>query len=231
MKNLLLALFTFCGLTASAQDHFFGLTAGPNATDVIHNDFLESTDYELGFTAGFNYQYRYSENITLGADLLYEKRGFNSTVLYSRADQFNSVFALTVFNYHYATLPIKAGYRMDVNESLYCFGNLGVAPGYLIKMDFEIPELFSYNGGDPIEVDDASRANRFDLAGLAEIGGGYQITEDILFYLLAKYQYSILSMSDTDYFERSDIHHHGITVMAGVSFKLFKGRESEEANQ
>ena len=229
MKNFLFALAFLCCTTAFSQDHFFGLTGGPSATDVIHNDFLESTDYEFGFTAGFNYQYRFNDNITFGADLLYEERGFNSIVFYSREDQFNSVLALTDFEYQYISMPIKAGYRHHFAEWLYAFGNLGVAPGYLIKTEFKIPELFSYNDGDPIKADHTQEANRIDLAGLAELGAGYQITEDILCYVLAKYQYSILSVSDTEYFERSDIHHHGISLMAGVSFRLFQGgADSEE---
>ncbi|MFZ6053217.1 porin family protein [Halocola ammonii] len=228
MKNILLALTILISSTAFSQDHFFGLTGGPNVTDVIHNDFLESTDYEFGFTAGFNYQYRLNENITIGADLLYEKRGFNSVVLYSREDEFNSVYSLTVFDFHYVTLPIKAGYRLNVTDKLYGFGNLGVAPGYLIKTEFDIPELFSYNGGEPITANKTEEANRIDLAGLAELGAGYQISDNILCYVLAKYQYSILSVSDTEYFERSDIHHHGISLMAGVSFRLFQGDSDSE---
>jgi opacity protein-like surface antigen len=228
MKNFLLALSILFCFNAFSQDHFFGLTGGPNVTDAIHSDFLESTDYEFGFVAGFNYQYRLNDKITIGANLLYEQRGFNSIVLYSRADQFNSVYALTDFEYDYVTLPIKAGYRLNVTQKIYGFGNLGVAPGFLIKTSFKIPELFSYNGGEPIEANHTEEANRIDLAGLAEIGAGYQITEDILCYVLAKYQYSILSVSDVGYFERSEIHHHGISVMAGVSFRLFQGQASEE---
>lgn len=223
-------------LTAVVLSHFsfgqtqsLGLTGGANVSDVFHSDFLESTDYRFAYNGGISYRYSFENligfgKINLGADLLYFQQGFNSNVSYLREDEFQLVVKDTQFNFEYLMLPIKGG--LQVGNNIYGFVNIGVAPAFLIKTEYELPEEISYSEDGPVVVDDTENANRYDLAAIGELGGGCRLFTNWDVYITAKYQRGLLNVATSDYFPHSSINHHSISLNLGIAYTF--ARETTE---
>jgi len=78
-KNVFLLLFTLATLTVNGQNHLIGVTGSVNWTNVTaNNNFASDLNYRTGFAAGFSYDYIFKKNFIIGADILYNQRGFTT---------------------------------------------------------------------------------------------------------------------------------------------------------
>lgn len=227
MKNLFLFIFAITTLKAAAQNHVIGVKAGANWSDITSNNFFSQTDYRAGVTAGLTYEYILTRRFSVGADLIYDQRGFTHdiTVFGSLGIPFPEKGTIK-YNYNYLSLPLKAG--LNIGNKLYGFMNIGVVPSLLVKARATMP-IFNANGErtGSETFDATSIARKFDFAGLAEIGAGYKIGSRIRLYASFAYQRSFTTITNSEYFPGSKIKHYGMALALGLKYTLPKHNRKE----
>ena len=221
MKNIILTILTTISLSASAQS-LIGIKGGVSFTNIAGSDFAESNDSRIGFSGGLSYEYFLKDNHSISFDLVINQRGFRNDLIF-RDSQGNPTGqkATFEFNYDYLSIPIKTG--IYFGQKIRAFGNIGVVPSILVNAKTMIPAIEADGTAFPAEtIDITERVNKFDFAGLIEIGVNYKATGKFWLFGSLTYQYSFTSITNADYFEDSKIRHTGLTLSFGIKYKLQK---------
>ena len=155
------------------------------------------------------YQMMVRENLFLGADMLYEQRGYKSKTFYELIAE-DGVATIT---YQYLSTPIKVGYQTRGNVSYY--SSIGIVPAFLLRANHHFPWDW-----EPRDLEVTDLASDFDLGGLIEIGANVKINEVIIGFLQLAYQHSFTTVSNSDYFADSSVRNFGISLTLGVKFGL-----------
>ncbi len=225
MKNIFLIILTATTLKVAGQNHLFGVKYGINQTNITtSSNFVDQHDFRTGISAGLTYEYLFKKHFSLGADLIYNQRGFtfrNEIVFTDNLGNPASEKYITKFNYDYISVPIKAMY--NIGNKFYGFTNIGVIPSIL----FDAKTTTSTFGTDgkltgKRNFDVTSLVSKFDFAGLVEIGGGYKFKNGFWLYTSFAYQHSFTTITNSKYFSYSKIQHNGMTLTLGLKRALTK---------
>lgn len=76
MKNIFLIILTVTTLKVAGQNHLVGIKGGGNWTNITSSNFVTQLDYRTGLSAGLIYEYLFKKHFSVGADLVYNQRGF-----------------------------------------------------------------------------------------------------------------------------------------------------------
>lgn len=216
MKKLFLFIITIASITAAGQNHLIGVKGGVNITNVNFNDdpIPIETKNTISYIRGLTYEYFLSKHFSLGAELLYEHRGWNKDVPYY--DEFGPGKTLTNReDFTYLSLPLKAGY--SIGGKLYGFMNLGVIPARLLSCKVTLP---IENGG--AVYDAYSNYKNYDIAALVELGGGYKIKDRIRLFSSFAYQHSLITASMAQNEHSLELTHYGMSLTIGFKYSIVK---------
>lgn len=222
MKNILLIILTIATLKVAGQNHFIGLKGGVNSTNITSSNFLSQTDSRTGLTAGLTYEYFFKKHFSVGADLIYNQRGFTNDIVFT--DNLGNPTGenyTTTFNYDYVSLPINTGFNFGTK--FYGYTNIGVIPSLLVYAKTKTPTFDTdgkLTGNETFDV--TNRASKFDFAGLVEIGGGYKFKGRYWLFTSFSYQHSFTTITNSDYFANSEIRHNGMALTIGLKCALTK---------
>lgn len=217
MKHILSCLLAMTAMSASAQTQLIGIRGGIMSTNVTGTVSGHVPEMKTGFSGGLSYEYRTKGLFQFGADLLYQRRGFTTTLAFSIPQQPVFVAVPARFDHNYIALPLKAG--VHFGKKISGFANLGVMPALRINGNLSW-EAQSYIGGVyPAESNKRIDARVFDLAGLAELGAGYSITPRIQLSVSAGLQYSFTHYNQYNYLDENN-NHYGISGSAGIKYIL-----------
>lgn len=169
-------------------------------------------DNRRGFTMGLSYESRLKDHFIVGAELIYQQRGFEDKIYYPEP-----VFSYPFenpqtpkdlkFYYDYLAVPLKCGYI--IGNKISAFANIGLVPSILLKATAKLPDELEI-----IDVTDLSP--KFDLAGLFEIGGNVKISEKFFLTASFAYQHSFTTLS----FANSNLLHHGLIFSGGIKYSF-----------
>ena len=222
MKKIFLIVLTITTLKVAGQNHIVGVKGGVNWTNISQNNFVSQHDNRTGLFAGLTYEYLFNKHFLIGADLIYNQRGFTNDIVFT--DNLGNPTGekyTAKFNYDYVSLPIKAGF--NIGNKIYGFTNIGVVPSLLVDAKTISPTFNTVGkvtGNETIDV--TSRVTKFDFAGLAEIGGGYKFKNRYWLFTSVAYQYSFTAITNSEYFSNSKIRHNGMTLSIGLKCALTK---------
>jgi len=219
MKAILVIVLVLAFLDVSAQKHLIGIAGGTNWTNIASNIILKGTDYRRGLSAGITYEYYLKERLSIGADLTYTQKGFRAYIKTPTGEAITEKS-----NYDYLSVPLKVGfYHFHLGSKIFGFAKIGLTPSLLINAKITIPtftESGSIAGMKTFDI--TNRVSKFDLGGLAEIGGGYKIINNIWLTATFIYQNSLTSITNTDYNANGKIRHNGISLNVGLKWALKK---------
>jgi len=222
MKNILLIILTIATLKVAGQNHLIGVKGGVNSTNITSSNFISQSDSRTGLTAGLTYEFLFKKHFSIGADLIYNQRGFTNDLVFTdnlgnpTGEKFTSKF-----NYDYISLPIKTGF--NIGTKLYGFTNIGVIPSLLVDAKTITPTFDSdakFTGNETFDV--TNRVSKFDFAGLVEIGGGYKFKGRYWLFTSFSYQHSFTTITNSEYFANSKIRHNGMALTIGLKCALTK---------
>lgn len=219
MRTILIVITSLFIFPVFGQNHFIGLKGGINWTNINSTMFLVNNNSRTGFNGGFTYQYFLNERFNIGGDLLYFQRGFTNDAMFT--DEFGNPSGekLTIkFDYDYLSVPLKGG--MVLGDKFSGFANLGIVPAILIKASTKTPAIEGVQEESVVNFTD--KVNRFDLAGLTEIGANYKLNTNLILSVSLEYQYSFTSLTNDNYFSNSKIHHYGMVMSFGLKYALNK---------
>ncbi len=153
---------------------------------------------------------------------MYSQRGFRNRINF--ADNNGNVTEQafhTLFHYDYLSIPIKVGF--NYGEKFYIFANIGLAPSFLVNASTTVPNIETDAGTIPSATSNTTRmVNKFDIAGFAELGGGYKFGQRYWLYASFAFQHSFMSISNQNYFANSKIVHYGMSLSIGLKCALTK---------
>ncbi len=70
-------------MNAVGQNHHVGVRGGPNISNINPSNFTIQHEYRLGFSAGFSYEYLFKKHFWVGADFIYNQRGFTNKIIFT----------------------------------------------------------------------------------------------------------------------------------------------------
>lgn len=219
MRTSLFIMFSFLLLNITAQNHFVGFKVGPNRTSSFINGDKTKKESRSGFAGGLTYEYLIDKHFSLGADLMWDQRGFSyrETILNFSGNP-NLVDQINKYNYSfdYLSVPINAGFR--VGRKLYGSVNLGLGPSFLMNGTTKT-ESYNLDGTftGSITKNVFDRMNKFDFSGLFAISGGYKFKQRVCLFTSIAYHYSISSYSKSADTERL---HNGIYSALGLKYAI-----------
>ncbi len=222
MKNILSLILILLTIKATGQNHLIGVKGGINWTNIKSNNFRSQINYRTTLTPGITYEYCINKNFSVGADFIYNQRGFYDD--YNFTDEFgnpNGENYSVKYKYDYISLPLKAGFKFGTK--FYGFTNIGIIPSLLVDAKTTMPN-FNWDGSveGNITYEVKSRVSKFDFAGFAEIGGGCKLNERSYLYASFLLQRSFTSITNSNYFEYSEIWHYGMSLNVGLKYSLTK---------
>ena len=206
MKNIFLFILTISTLKVAGQNHLIGVKGGVNSTNITSSNFLSQNDSRTGLTAGLTYEFLIKKHFSIGADLIYNQRGFTNDIVFT--DNLGNPTGekyTTKFNYDYVSLPIKTGFK--IGNKIFGFTNIGVIPSLLVDAKTILPTFNTdgnVTGNETFDV--TSRVTKFDFASLAEIGGGYKCKDRYWLFTSFAYQYSFTTITNSEYFASRDVY-------------------------
>ncbi len=220
MKTLIVIILVLSFATATAQEHFLGIKGGINIASVSTTNYPSPDNTRTGLIAGITYERFLNKKFGVSADLIYNQRGFSENIYFRDANNQLTGAGEVQVHYDYLSLPVKAGLRFGKN--LYGFSNIGIVPSYLVNAKVFVPVADQY--GHPtgaIYITNLTNASKFDLAGMIEAGAGYKLKQFLLF-TSAAYQYSLTSITNSDFLSGSKINSYGLSFTAGIKYNLTK---------
>lgn len=157
-------------LTAQAQGLSFGIRNGLSISGLkVKNG--HKNDTRWAYTGGFSLDYNLNKHFVLGADVLYAPRGVHNDrwvigIGGMRAKVSNQ------YDLEYLSVPLKAGFQLGKKLKGTLF--IGVVPsGLLVAYRKVGSDDTSGETKDQVTGD----YKRFDMAGMLELNGDYQIKE------------------------------------------------------
>jgi hypothetical protein len=215
MKHVIILFLFLLSLPSFSQNPIIGIKGGVNWSNIFSKDFATDA-YRTGCTFGLTYENHIKKNILVGLDLLYQQRGYQAYLMYTNEGGYPLNTDNTKFNSNYLAVPIKAGYTLG--SKLSGFANIGIVPSVLIESKIILPDIFLVNS-----VDAKDQTKKFDLAGLAEIGGNLQLNKRILVSTSFAFQYSFTTFLKPEY--DIDARHYSMILSGGIKY-LLKAEES-----
>lgn len=209
---LLLSILTGLSYEVNSQNYFFRYNYGFSWNEVKSNGNVKGTS-QNNFSTGLTFEVVTRKKLRLGAEILYEKRGFNLeyTVIFNNFDE------RLVTNYHhqnYLSIPLKIGYQ--TGNKIYVYGDLGFAPAFNLKSTFKYPETdSSFNIIGEITENEQFEIRPFDLSALIDFGVGYNLTEKISILSSVRIQNSLFEFSK-DY----QMSHRATTLFLSLRYML-----------
>jgi len=166
-------------------------------------------------SGGVTYEYFINDFVSIGSGLSYEQRGFSGRSFLVTGE----TFPLT-YGFDYLSLPIKIG-SYTRNNDFFGFAKAGLVPSYLINATAAVPTIDGENNLAGMQkVNVTKDVSTFDLAGVAELGGGYKASTKIWITASVSYQHSLTSVTNTNFFAGGNIRHQGVSLNLGLMYGL-----------
>ena len=221
MKQLGLIFLTTISISVSGQNHFIGTKSGVSWTNINSDNFSRGSDPRIGFSGGLSYELFLKKHFSLGADIIYNQRGFSNTINFTDNNgNATGEKSTDKFNYDYLSIPVKTGFTFGKN--IYGFTNMGAIPSILVDARTIIPVVNSSGRTTGTQTFDVtSNVSKIDLGVLMEAGGGYKFNKYWLFTSVT-YQQSITTISNSSYFSDTRMRHKGLTLSLGLKYRLKK---------
>ncbi|MDQ3395163.1 MAG: PorT family protein [Bacteroidota bacterium] len=220
MKYFAVLFFALFALKAEGQSHLIGLRSGLNWAKITNEIVLN--DHIKGFSGGITYEYLMPNNFSLGAELAYLRRGFSDKIILTDFSNKITYEYLPIHLYDFITLPLKTGF--NTGGRVYGFANIGIVPSILLNTQFKMIGYSPYHTDfDAMSKEIFRNTPKFDLAGLAEIGGGYKLQGNFQLFASFTYQHSFrLQPKDRSFSFYRYLRYTGKIASVGIKYNLNK---------
>jgi hypothetical protein len=225
MKKITFLLITIALITfkTSAQDSKikFGIQGGLNYSTL--RGFETYTDDNPGFAYlfGASFQYQIKENLSIKADLSYERKTQKSkNVLELESDTPQNPFTPGVYHFtntvflNYLVLPIMLKYNFSNDKSFYING--GPFVSYLLKSGAST--TLNVEGLNNDDIDDTKYRKSLDYGLLAGIGKEFKLNGDHQIYVELRENLGLANIAKSDDLYTYTIKTNSINLIAGYTF-------------
>ena len=218
MKKYFIISLLVLSVSLYSQNQFIGAKGGLSFTSV--SGFLsDASSRRMSYTLGMSYEYQMNNNFLLGADLLYQQKGYSDYLLFADENGIPQGSGRLNYSFNYLSLPIKAGYIYGNKFSGFAY--LGFVPAFLTDAYYQASDTEGV-------LDDSSEISRisakdytakFELSGLAEIGANYQMSHRFLLTTAFTALYGLTHITNYGNSENT-MRNMGIFLTFGVKYAL-----------
>lgn len=230
MKKIILICIVIKALTVNGQQHFIGLRGGLSLTNTISksDDIEPYNDYGFrkGINGGLTYDFVGRRSISFSTDFIYNQRGMVNEQFDNIIGQWNN----SKINFDYLSMALKTG--IYLGNKAFGYINIGSIQSFLIKAQ-TISTTYN-NKNEPIIISSPyimDFVKKFDIAGIAEIGGGYKFNGRHCLFGSVSYQRSLTNFQTSSNPSISyTIKHYGMIFNMGFKFSLTKPNQISKGN-
>lgn len=212
-------MFPFLLLQVTGQNLFVGIKGGENWTSNLYRNSSTKNGFRTGFSGGLTYEYLLNSHFSIGADVIYDQRGFTYDIAFDDY-QGNHRTTTTNFDHDNLAFPVKVG--LTTGKKIYSFANIGLSPSILLNAEKQLNTADTEGKTVAIEEYDVTNSmQKFDMSALIEIGGGYKINDRFWLYTLLAYQRSFIINANSDYHTNElFIRYYGANLYVGLKCAL-----------
>jgi hypothetical protein len=217
---IVVVLVVACLFNSFAQSHSIGLFSGISIANISAQKVFNDGDNRESLVAGVKFDWNKSNKLHFGADLLYNKLGFEEEFMHTNNyGGPTGEFDYLVFNYNYISAPLKFGYVFG--KKLQIVPKVGLQPSFLIKAETVQYKTFNWSSYSTRQVYDVrDRVSKFDLAGLIELELRFLLIEKLNLFTCIAGKYSITPFSNSEYFNDFYMRHKVLLMSLGLSYTL-----------
>jgi opacity protein-like surface antigen len=220
MKKLLLLILIALSMSAGAQEHTIGVRGGLNFTNITGADYYRDMENRKGMNAGITYEWQLPGKIRLGMDVLYSEQGYID--YFVEMDEFGNKGNTYEIknNYDYLSVPIKIGYA--IGEKIKLIPRIGIVTSYLLNAETILPAMTVNGETYESQTYQLGNIRKFDLAGLAELGVEFKLSDHLLLEpdLAYKYSFNGIHVEKLIGVDIEDMRHIGFAASVGVRYVL-----------
>lgn len=217
---LTIALITF---KTSAQDSKikFGVQAGLNYSSFRGYDSYTDDNPGFAYLFGVSFQYQIKENLSIKADLNYERKTQKSkNVIELESYDPQNPFMPGIYHFtntafrNYIVLPIMVKYNFSNNKSFYVNG--GPFLGYLLKSG--ATTTLNIEGLNNDDIDDTKFKKSLDYGLSAGIGKEFKLKGDHDIYIEIRENLGLANTSKSDYIYDNTTKTNSLNLIVGYTF-------------
>ncbi|MEO5641873.1 MAG: hypothetical protein ABIS12_01030 [Bacteroidia bacterium] len=220
MKQFIfIVLMMLASTNIFSQNNSIGIRSGVSISTIASKHFLSNNSPRIGIVEGISYDYFFKKHF-IGGEVNYEQRGFKNYIIFTDYNGNPTGRREPVyFQFDYLTFPVKLDYRFG--NKFFAFAGIGILPAYVIKANTILP-VFDQNFVVIREekISTLNSVSKFDLGGLAEIGGGFTVREKFSINISFRYQRSFTSISNNQYFPSTEIRHISMQPSIGIKYSF-----------
>jgi hypothetical protein len=226
MCKSLLVVFLILSSISFGQLHSVGFHAGAMGTGVGSSFSNGESKPKVDFTAGLNYQYRFTTHLTLGGNLEYTQFGAQIPVEYEDNSDNIVTSEYASWDWNYVSIPLIIGYEMGGAISFK--PKVALVPSILNRAFYNF-KSYPNTTLAPYKDSYYSQANKFDLAGMIGIDLAARFHSGVIFLGL-DLRYSLTKLNTDSFFSTTlfdPMRNKSISSYLGVRFNI--GKPEEEA--
>ena len=221
MKKTIILLLTILTLKVAGQNNFIGINGGISFSNIYTDNKVvpHDTKFINTFTCALSYEHIFKNRFSIGADILYNRLGYKEYFYLASESQPDNPYNESIsFYYDYISIPIKTG--ISIGNKIFGFLKIGIVPAYLVDAKVVIPPFDRYKEN---MSNVTSNVSKFNLGGLAEIGGGFKFSDRFNIISIIGYRQSFTStITNSNYFAINQIQHYNLTFSIGLKYALSK---------
>lgn len=219
MRRYLLVLLFFTSSLSFAQLHSAGFQLGAMATSMGSNFYNGDAKIKIDFLGGLNYQYRFSNHLTIGADIEYAQFGARVRELFFDWQGTQIAESWSSWDWNYISIPLTVGFKMG--GKIRFTPMAGITPSILARSVYNFKP---YEGSSltPTKTSFYSDAKKFDLGLIAGGDVSFPFHEGVVFVGL-DFRYSITKVNTDSFFTENffdPYRHRGLNTVFGVRFNI-----------
>ncbi|MHC0447715.1 porin family protein [Flavobacterium sp. 3-218] len=220
---LFLTIFSLITFKTLAQDSkiTFGVQAGLNYSSYRGFDSYTNDNPGIAYLVGVSVQYRIKNNLSIKADINYERKTQISKTTVEIFPENPSmpavggIYDLKIRNYsNYIVLPVMLKYNFSSNKSFYVNG--GPFLGYLLKSG-ESAELDAEGVNDE-DVETTKYRKSLDYGLSAGIGKEFKLKNDHKLYVEIRDNLGLSNTSKTEMMSGGSLKTNSFNLIAGYTF-------------
>lgn len=218
-KIIIIAALALYFANAYSQDKFtVGIEGGPSLI-FFHgkNHVDESYEPTTGYAGGLSFQSGFSENISLGMDVLYERKGSVMQIKHTYINGVSAPDTTVHINADYITLPLMG--HISFGKKMHFYINLGPYFGFLVQ---GTSRKQTFNPATNTEQNYTNRLQNFDVGMTGGFGIRIPLREDLAFSSELRHNLGVHNLVRTHPDASESMKTSSTNFLVGIVYTLIK---------
>lgn len=116
MKKTILIFFSAISLASHSQENLIGIKGGISGNNILsRSTYFKDAKIQPNFSGGVTFEHRMKNHFSIGADLLYSRKGFRQKMTYYNSEGLMVSERATQNTFDYLNVPVMIGYHEETS--------------------------------------------------------------------------------------------------------------------